>query len=60
MTKNKDADRAKPTKRRTQVKDLPQSEKELSKDKQKKLKGGPSYGIGCRQSDRSGGSGSDR
>lgn len=45
-------------KRRTEVKDLPKQEQELSKDEQKKIKGGPSYGIGERQSDRSGGTGS--
>lgn len=38
MTKN-----VKETKRtkRTQVKDLPKTERELSKDEQKKIKGGP-------------------
>ena len=40
MTKNKGTSNPKSAKRRTQVKDLPQSEKELSKDEQKKVKGG--------------------
>ena len=40
MTKNKDTGSAKPTKRRTQVKELPKSEKELSAKEQKKVKGG--------------------
>ena len=37
MAKNKED---KTGKRRTQVKDLPKQEKELSKDEQKKVKGG--------------------
>jgi hypothetical protein len=32
-------------KRRTQVKDLPKEEKELSKEKQKKVKGGVTGGV---------------
>lgn len=32
-------------KQRTQVKDLPKKEKELSKAEQKKIKGGPTGGI---------------
>ena len=32
-------------KQRTQVRDLPKKEKELSKEEQKKIKGGPTGGI---------------
>lgn len=56
MTKNKDAGRAKPSERRTQVKDLPQSEKELSKAEQKKVKGGPTS-MGWLPAMNSGGTG---
>ena len=41
MTKN--AKDAKKQTRRTQVKELPKREKELSKDEQKKIKGGPVF-----------------
>ena len=36
--------KAKTPKRRTQVKDLPKQEKQLSKEEQKKVNGGPSTG----------------
>lgn len=39
-TKGKDAADAKNSKQRTQVRDLPREEKALSKDEQKKIKGG--------------------
>ena len=41
----KDTKETKEPRRRTQVKDLPKEEKELSKDEQKKIKGGPGGGI---------------
>ena len=34
-------------KRRTQLKDLPKGTKELSKDEQKKVKGGVTGGVDC-------------
>ena len=40
MTHDKKAGSAKANKRRTQVKELPKEEKELSKAEQKKVKGG--------------------
>ena len=40
----KDTKQTKEPKRRTQVKELPKREKELSKDEQKKVKGGPTTG----------------
>ncbi len=46
------ADKKKENKRRTQVKDIPKKEKGLSKDEQKKVRGGtsenqtPQYGPG--------------
>ena len=43
MTGKKDT---KTGKQRTQIKDLPKKEKELSKAEQKKIKGGPTGGIG--------------
>lgn len=39
-TKGKDASATKSSKRRTQVRNLPREEKELSKEEQKEVKGG--------------------
>jgi hypothetical protein len=40
-TRDKDAEDTKNNNQRTRIEDLPREEKELNKDEQKKIKGGP-------------------